>query len=178
MSDSRNRPDSKASTNDWFTPPEILRVLNLFDLDPACHPNIANDLLMDGARPWPRAVKCYCGVNGSEDDGLKMPWSGRVFLNPPWDDPLPWARKIAAHGDGIWLSPSKSLDAKWGQCILATADVVLFLAGRPCFCYPDGTPSLGKWSPVMLAAWGARNVEALRRAKAGPCEGILMGRLI
>jgi hypothetical protein len=29
-------------------------------------------------------------------DGLKLPWSGSVFLNPPYSEPMPWMIKLIA----------------------------------------------------------------------------------
>jgi hypothetical protein len=63
-----------SDTNEHYTPPRIVvpatRVLGAIDLDPAsCE--LANE---------------YIGANRihtAEDDGLKHPWYGRVFLNPP-----------------------------------------------------------------------------------------------
>ena len=56
--------------DEWLTPPEILRPLGAFDLDP-CAPIM---------RPWDTAAK-HLNVN---DDGLSQPWHGRVWCNPPF----------------------------------------------------------------------------------------------
>jgi hypothetical protein len=96
-------------------------------------------------------------------DGLAIEWIGRTWLNCPWSDPLLWALKMTRHENGIWLSSGKSPDTKWAQIILNSADAILLPAGRPLFHYPDGTKSIGKWTPVMLAAWGEENVDKLKR---------------
>lgn len=54
----------------WLTPPEIIRALGEFDLDPCCPP----------AMPWSTAKKMVC----RPDDGLAVTWEGRVWLNPPY----------------------------------------------------------------------------------------------
>lgn len=173
--DRRNRPDSKFTTNDWLTPPEIVEALGPFDLDPACHP----------AMPWRTATrmisleKPYANANGEtlceHGDGLMAvsleerdrcgswwgPKSVRVWNNPPYDDILPWAWRHCKHGNSIMLVPAKSTDTDWGQVVLASCDAALFLAGRLLFHYPDGSKSTGKWSPSMLLAWGQNNVVAL-----------------
>lgn len=149
MADARNRPDSKSATDTWLTPRTILDPLGEFDLDPCCPPNM----------PW-RTAKRMVSL---PEDGLAIEWHGRVYVNPPWSDPLPWIRKMHHHKDGIWLSPAKSTDTKWGQLVLASCDAVFFPAGRPLFHYPDGSPSTGKWTPVMLAAWKQHNIDALYR---------------
>lgn len=55
--------------DEWLTPPEILRALGEFDLDP-CAPVV---------RPWETAARHYT----VQDDGLALPWEGRVWCNPP-----------------------------------------------------------------------------------------------
>jgi hypothetical protein len=43
------------------------------------------------------------------EDGLVQPWSGLVFMNPPYSSAKPWVEKFMAHGNGIALLPfSKS----------------------------------------------------------------------
>lgn len=112
-------------------------------------------------------------------NGLLIPWNPavRVWLNCPWSDPLPWALKMARHGNGVWLSSGKSPETKWGQVILASCDAVLMPAGRPLFRYPDGSLSTGKWTPVIFAAWGETNVDQLRQLRDTLMPGVLMGRL-
>jgi hypothetical protein len=56
----------------WLTPPEILSVLGRFDLDPCAAPP---------PRPWATANHHFDGFNY---DGLKEPWLGRVWMNPPY----------------------------------------------------------------------------------------------
>lgn len=65
-------PATDASKDEWLTPPAIIKSLGEFDLDP-CSPIV---------RPWDTA-KTHFDIN---TDGLKMPWFGRVWLNPPYGD--------------------------------------------------------------------------------------------
>ena len=66
---SRDFDTNGANSDEWLTPPDIIRALGPFDLDP-CSP---------GVRPWDMATKHYTVA----DDGLYRPWVGRVWLNPP-----------------------------------------------------------------------------------------------
>lgn len=65
---------SENTTDEWYTPIEIIQSFGEFDLDP-CAP--MNPL-------WKTAKKMY----NKEDDGLKQDWEGRVWLNPPYSRPL------------------------------------------------------------------------------------------
>ena len=61
--------DSQAQeTHSWLTPLKLIKSLGDFDLDPCAYPGhrTANELI--------------CLPN----DGLKMDWFGRVWLNPPY----------------------------------------------------------------------------------------------
>lgn len=62
------------STDEWYTPKEILEALGPFDLDP-CAPLVPL---------WNTAAVMY----NKNDDGLSKQWSGRVWLNPPYSRPL------------------------------------------------------------------------------------------
>lgn len=56
----------------WITPRNIVDALGPFDLDPcACQLG----------QPWPMGARSYT-LPG--ENGLLLPWKGRVFLNPPY----------------------------------------------------------------------------------------------
>jgi ParB family chromosome partitioning protein len=67
----------QAGNNDWHSPPEIVclarKLMGGIDLDPASCAE-ANLII--------EADKIYTG--DENDDGLKEPWWGRVWLNPPY----------------------------------------------------------------------------------------------
>lgn len=167
-----NRTGEK--TNDvWITPRPLVALGGKFDLDPCC-PAIMpwrTATRMIGLEPSPRGYPKVVAGNG-----LEVPWRGRVWLNFPFSLPLPWVEKMVGHGNGLMLGPAKSWDAQWGQLTLATARAVLFLDDRISFCYADGTQSSGTWSPYFIAAYGERNLAALRRIQA-TYPGVIMEKL-
>lgn len=58
------------TTDEWYTPKEIIDALGKFDLDP-CAP----------VKPlWQTATQMY----NKNHDGLTKDWVGRVWLNPPY----------------------------------------------------------------------------------------------
>lgn len=72
------------ATVEWYTPPHIIdlarHVLGGIDLDPASS---------DIAQQWIQAGAYY-----TADTLLQSPWSGRVWLNPPFDDTPAWAARL------------------------------------------------------------------------------------
>ncbi len=59
-----------------------------------------------------------------EDDGLALPWEGRVWMNPPFSKITPWINKWLEHGNGICLVPLSSngrwVNQLWESNALAT----------------------------------------------------------
>ena len=146
---------AKMKNDEWLTPPEIVRALGAFDLDP-CSPIF---------RPWPTAANHF-NIN---DDGLAQEWSGRVWLNPPFGrEAVKWLRKLAAHGDGVALVPARTETAMFYECIWPLADAICFIRGRPHFHYVSGDRApANSGAPICLVAYGGANVDALFAADLG-----------
>lgn len=80
----------RGQKDEWLTPPNIIRSLGVFDLDPCSPIN----------RPWDTAINHLTIL----DDGLSKEWEGRVWLNPPYgNETRKWLKKLAEHGNGIAL---------------------------------------------------------------------------
>ena len=151
-------------TDTWLTPPEWIKALGPFDLDPCCPP----------VMPWPTAAKMLTKDSAGGDltrwqGGLAGPWEGRVWLNPPFGQKASmWLLKLAMHGNGIALIPARTETAMFYECVWGVADGVLFLEGRPHFHYPDGKRApFNSGAPIALVAYGRDNTEALIRSKLG-----------
>ncbi|WP_372933923.1 DNA N-6-adenine-methyltransferase [Mariniphaga sediminis] len=137
--------------DEWYTPAEIIRSLGDFDLDPATS--------VEAYRLNQSAKQIYT----LEEDGLKQPWNGRVWLNPPYSNPLAkrFLEKMAEHNNGIALVFSK-IEAKWfHDVVLGHATAVKFLYERTRFFRPDGTKGMQPRNGSMLVAYGIENAVIL-----------------
>ncbi len=138
----------EGGTNDWLTPPRLVRMLGDFDLDPCACPN----------PPWALAKKSYT----PPQNGLSLPWEGRVFCNPPYGPYVEdWVKRMGAHGNGILLIFSRTETAAW-RWVWQTGDAFLFPEGRVSFYRPDGKRAKSGTAPSALIAYGAANLAALR----------------
>lgn len=137
-----------AKTEVWLTPPEMVRALGEFDLDPCSEPDM----------PWKIAKHKFT----EEDDGLAQEWFGRVFMNPPYGPKLnPFLHKMAEHGNGIALVFARTETRAFFRNVWPRADAIMFLKGRVRFYRPDGTQGSSSGSPSCLIAYGDNNVQAL-----------------
>jgi len=146
---------AKMKNDEWLTPPEIVSVLGIFDLDPCSPVN----------RPWDTATKHYT----VEDDGLTQHWDGRVWCNPPFGrEAVKWLRRMAQHGNGIALIPARTETAMFYETVWGRANGVLFLRSRPHFHFVDGSrAAFNSGAPICLVAYGEKNLKALQESGLG-----------
>lgn len=115
-----------ANHHDWITPKPIIDALGIFDLDPCQSHN----------QPWACASRGYT----ADDDGLTKPWSGCVWLNPPYGRDIErWIARLAEHGNGVALMFART-DTKWFHSFCSQSHGMLFLAGRVRFFDGQGHP--------------------------------------
>ena len=135
-------------TQNWITPKFIIDALGVFDLDPcAAYP-----------RPWSCAKKNYT------KGGLEKPWSGRVWLNPPFHryQVARWIEKLANHGCGIALIHART-ETEWFEPIWRKAHSILFLSDRLYFHDPDGKRAeANSGAPACLVAFSAGDTTSLQ----------------
>jgi len=141
--------NTSTGKDEWLTPPEIIKSLGEFDLDP-CSPII---------RPWDTA-KNHFNIN---DNGLIQDWFGRVWCNPPYGKHTEeWLEKAATYGNAICLVFARTETKMFFKCVWDKADAVLFIKGRLRFHHVDGRQGDSAGAPSVLIAYGQKNVEILR----------------
>lgn len=102
--------ESIGKSDEWYTPPEVFHALGeIFDLDVA----------------HPAGVITHVPCSAFLSDGaLQRPWSGFVWMNPPFggrNSLAPWLARFFDHGNGIALTPDRT-SAPWWQDAAARAD--------------------------------------------------------
>lgn len=113
-----------SARSDWATPQDLFGELDRefhFTLD-AC--------------ATPENAKCPAFFS-PEQDALKQPWSGTVFMNPPYGREIStWVRKAyheAKKGAKVvCLLPARTDTAWWHEHVMKAADI-RFLRGRVKF---------------------------------------------
>lgn len=135
--------------DEWLTPPKIIKELGPFDLDP-CSPV---------TRPWPTA-KRHLTIH---DDGLRTPWEGRVWCNPPYGkDVGKWLLKCSMHGNVIALVFARTETHAFQDYVWHHAKALRFIKGRLQFYRTDGT-CIGNnaGAPSVLVAFDHWNAMSL-----------------
>lgn len=132
-----------ASRNDrWLTPLPLIRRLGRFDLDPC------------GAPDHQTADEVW--TPESIGDGLAMPWSGRVFLNPPYGRvATAWVRRMSEHANGTALLFARTDTDLFHDWVFPHASAIMFLRRRLRFLTPDGEyADHTAGAPSALIAYG------------------------
>ena len=122
---------------EWYTPEHVIeaaaQVMGDFDLDPASCAN-ANRIV--------NALKFYT----LEDNGLEQPWTGRVWLNPPYDAVGPWVEKLIAEYEAgnvteAVLLVNANTETRWFEKLWKFS--ICFVRGRLKFWNPEKANAVG-----------------------------------
>lgn len=128
----------------YFTPSwivdAVIEQFGVIDLDPCHDPDPGCAV---------RASTTYDVRRG--EDGLVLPWSGKVFCNPPYSAVLPWVIRAAQHaaagGEVLLLINASTDTAAWQSYVLQHGEVCL-LSKRVAFLKPGAT----KGTPNLMAS--------------------------
>lgn len=150
----RLAPLMSSDSPEWYTPGHIVArvqaALGGIDLDPCA----------DAERSVP-AERHYT----ADDDGLGRPWSGRVYMNPPYGRGIDaWIERLCDHyargyvSEAVALVPAR-VDTQWWKRLKAFP--VCFLEGRLNFSehensapFPSAVVYLGQTRAAFFAAFG------------------------
>lgn len=141
---------AKMIKDEWLTPPWVLEALGPFDLDP-CAPI---------ERPWDIAKEHYT----IEDNGLFLPWKGRVWCNPPYGQHTGhWLARCVKHNNAIALIYARTETKMFFKYVWSKCDGLLFIKDRLYFYHSNGERASGNsGGPSVLIAYGKNNLEALK----------------
>lgn len=157
------------SNNEWYTPPIYIsaarEVMGTIDLDPASSA-MANRLV------------CAARYYTCEDDGLKQPWYGNIWLNPPYSRGLVrlFIEKLVRERDDYEQAVvlvNNATETQWFASLVEVSSGLVFPMGRIKYYVPgkeSGSPLQGqtfvyvgdradKFLEVFgKFGWGARHV--------------------
>lgn len=147
MGEDHNHRAQGTGENEWYTPAKYIEmardVLGEFDLDPATS-EVAQQVV--------QARKFFTKA----DNGLEQQWEGRVWLNPPYAQPLisQFVEKLVEERCADRVSAAILLthnytDTAWFHGAMEIADAVCFTRGRIKFVDSDG----GECAPTQGQAF-------------------------
>lgn len=140
-------PADVPHSDEWYTPERVIEAaraaMGTIDLDPAS---------CEEANQVVKATR-YIAL---PQDGLKVPWEGWVWCNPPYSQGQQWVEKVVSEfrriggskPAGICLLLNAATETRWAQMAMSTASVICFPAGRLRFWGPNeragGSPQVGQ----------------------------------
>lgn len=154
---------------DWQTPPDVVKALGKFDLDPCASTR--------------QAFRTARVMWNKRQDGLSREWFGRVWLNPPFDPHLlpKFLSMMVEHNNGIALVPVSVTTKWWKNLVWPYAHSILFLHEKLVFYRGkrrSATPRSHMDRSEALVAFGRKNTTALKRSRIAGQLVVGIGRVV
>jgi len=151
---------NNSGENEWYTPSAIIEAARLamgnIDLDPASS-TIANATV--------KAAQFF----SMRDDGLTQPWTGNVWLNPPYSQPEIglFSKKVLeewpTRAKQVIVLVNNATETEWFQNMLNICSAVCFPKTRIKFLDVNGKPSGAPLQGQAILYFG-KNVDAFADA--------------
>ena len=149
-----------SGNNEWYTPAKYIelarQVMGGIDCDPATS-ELANE-----------TVKAET-IFTAEDDGREQTWLGRVWMNPPYAQPLmgDFAEAVSAKFESCEIDQAcilvnNATETQWFQRMLEAASAVCLPKSRIKFLDPQGNPGAPLQGQAIL--YMGANVETFQEA--------------
>ena len=149
---------NNSGNNEWYTPSLYVeaarKAMGGIDLDPASS-EIAN-----------RTVKAKI-IFTAEDDGRTQTWRGRVWMNPPYAQPLmnDFAEAVSSKYESGEIKQAcvlvnNATETQWFQRMLSVASAVCFPKSRIKFLDPQGKPGAPLQGQAII--YMGKNVAAFK----------------
>jgi DNA N-6-adenine-methyltransferase Dam len=143
------------TTDEFLTPPEIVKAMGEFDLDPCSSHN----------QKEPLAAESYMFP---EQDGLMLPWHGSVFVNPPFSELDKWITRFVLHGNGILLVPAR-VEVSWFWTLWDQCEAIFLTKGPVKYICTGDKKAPGFFGGAFCSMGG--NTQRLVRL---PLKGIFL----
>jgi hypothetical protein len=134
LKETKPHVSNNSGENEWYTPSIYIEAarnaMGSIDLDPASSTS-ANEVV--------KAKKIYT----SENSGLDKKWTGNIWLNPPYAQPLmsQFAEKTIAEFDDFTQAivlVNNATETKWFHLLASKAAAICFPLARVKFWHPSG----------------------------------------
>lgn len=155
----RNKPhvSFNSGENEWYTPAKFIEsarlVMGSIDTDPASS-NLAN-----------KTVKAEIYYT-EETDGLVQVWTGNVWMNPPYAQPLITEfsnRLVKKYNDGEFeqacILVNNATETQFYQLLMRCCSAICFIKGRVKFIDMDGVASGAPLQGQTIIYYGNKTKE-------------------
>lgn len=163
VADLKNRlgyyPGGVVENTVYLTPKAIIDLLGPFDMDVAAAAVV---------RPFDIGKINLVGEHEGGQCGLKTPWKGFVWCNPPYgklNGENKFLAKLAAHNNGIALLNVKPATELWRNIILPNCSGIILISRRVKFTNTAGVEFGGSFGSQCLIAFGQKARKRLEKAR-------------